>query len=343
MVSLSLRRPDDFHLHLRDLTALATTVPHAARQCARALVMPNLPEPIRSVAEAREYRERILAALPPVLTFEPLMTLYLTGETPKDSVAAAQASGFVKAFKLYPQGATTNSAYGLPKIEAGYKVFEEMEKRGMILCIHGEVTNPEVDIFDREKVFIETRLAPLRDRFPGLKIVLEHLTTKEGVEFIKASGPNLAASLTAHHLWLNRNDLLVGGIRPHHYCLPVAKREEHRRALVEAAISGNPKFFMGSDSAPHPKLAKEAACGCAGVYTGRDLMAFYATAFEKVNALDRLEDFCSSFGAQFYGLAPNDGQITLVKKSHQVPTQLPYAQGQLIPFCAGDSLNWQLQ
>ncbi len=343
MQTLTLTRPDDWHLHLRDGAALAAVVPHTARQFASAVVMPNLKPPVTTVAQAAAYRERILAAVPRGLTFAPLMTLYLTDNTAPDEIDRAKASGFVHAVKYYPAGATTHSDAGVTDIGKCFGVLARMEEAGLPLLVHGEVTDAEVDIFDRERVFVECVLAPLAQRFPALRLVLEHVTTLEGVQFVESAGPNVAGTLTAHHLLMNRNALLAGGVRPHHYCLPVLKREAHRRALVWAATSGNPKFFLGTDSAPHARNAKEAACGCAGCYTALHALELYAEAFEAAGALDRLEGFASFHGADFYGLPRNTGTITLEKAAWRVPDSLPFGDDRLVPLRAGETLNWKLR
>lgn len=343
MQTLTLTRPDDWHLHLRDGAALAAVVPHTARQFARAIVMPNLKPPVTTAAQAAAYRERILAAVPPGLTFTPLMTLYLTDNTPAEEIDRAKASGFVHAVKYYPAGATTNSDAGVTDIGKCFGVLARMEELGLPLLVHGEVTDAEVDIFDRERVFIERVLAPLLQRFPRLRLVLEHITTLEGVQFVESMGPNVAGTLTAHHLLMNRNALLAGGVRPHHYCLPVLKREAHRRALVRAAVSGNPKFFLGTDSAPHARNAKEAACGCAGCYTALNALELYAEAFEAAGALGRLEAFASFHGADFYGLPHNAATVVLERKEWRVPDSLPFGDDALIPLRAGETLRWKLK
>ena len=343
MPTLSLIRPDDWHLHLRDGAALATVVPHTARQFARAIVMPNLKPPVTTAAQAAAYRERILAAVPPGLTFAPLMTLYLTDNTPAAEIDRALATGVVHAVKYYPAGATTHADAGVTAIENCFAVLARMEETGLPLLVHGEVTDAEVDIFDRERVFIERVLAPLLQRFPRLRVVLEHITTLEGVQFVASMGPGVAGTLTAHHLLMNRNALLAGGVRPHHYCLPVLKREAHRRALVRAATSGNPKFFLGTDSAPHARNAKEAACGCAGCYTALNALELYAEVFEAEGALGRLEAFASFHGADFYGLPRNTGTITLEQASWRVPESLPFGDDVLVPLRAGESLRWKLK
>ncbi|HEU4646577.1 MAG TPA: dihydroorotase, partial [Burkholderiales bacterium] len=303
MDRLTLPRPDDWHLHLRDGPQMADVLPDSARRFARAIIMPNLRVPVRTTAQALAYRDRILAALPEDAAFEPLMTLYLTDDTPPEEIARARLSGQVHGVKLYPAGATTHSDSGVTRVSRCFHTLEKMAEVGMPLLVHGEVTDPEVDVFDREPVFIEEVLSPLLARFPGLKVVLEHITTREAVQFVEVTGANVAATITAHHLLLNRNALFLGGIRPHHYCLPVLKRESHREALVAAATSGHPKFFLGTDSAPHARGTKEAACGCAGIYTAHAALELYAVAFEEAGALDKLADFASRHGAQFYGLA----------------------------------------
>ena len=305
--------------------------------------MPNLKPPVTTVAQAGAYRERILAALPAGLKFEPLMTLYLTDNTPPAEIDRAVASGFVKAVKYYPAGATTNSDAGVSSVEKTYATLARMEETGLPLLVHGEVTNADVDIFDRERVFVDRVLAPLNARFPDLRLVAEHITTADAAQFVAATGPNVGATITAHHLLLNRNAIFTGGIRPHHYCLPVLKRETHRQALVAAAISGNPKFFLGTDSAPHGRTAKEAACGCAGCYTAHAAIELYAEAFEQVGALDKLEAFASFHGADFYRLPRNTGTITLAKEEWTVPASLPYAGGDtLVPLRAGEAVGWKL-
>ena len=343
-LSLTLIRPDDWHLHLRDGVALAAVLPDTARRFARAIVMPNLKPPVTTVALAAQYRDRILAALPAGLRFTPLMTLYLTDNTAAAEVDAAHASGFVHAFKLYPAGATTNSDAGVTDLKNCVAALARMEKLGVPLLVHGEVTDPAVDVFDREAVFIDTVLAPLLRDFPALKVVLEHITTQNGVDFVRDAATQVAATITAHHLLLNRNALFAGGIRPHHYCLPVLKRETHRRALLNAAISGNPKFFLGTDSAPHGQRTKESACGCAGCYTAHAGIELYAEAFDAAGALDRLEGFASFFGADFYGLPRNTDRITLRRVTVAVPDTLDYLPGDmLVPFRAGETLAWRME
>ena len=342
-MKITITRPDDWHLHLRDGEALASVLPHSARQFARAIIMPNLRPPVTTVAAAAGYRQRILGALPEGLRFEPLMTLYLTDNTPVDEIRRAADSGFVKAVELYPAGATTNSDAGVTDLLKCDAVLAEMEKLGLPLLVHGEVTDPAIDIFDRENVFIETVMQPLLARRPGLRIVFEHITTKEAAEFVAASGAIVAATITAHHLLYNRNALFTGGVRPHYYCLPVLKREKHRAALIHAASSGNRKFFLGTDSAPHAKGAKESACGCAGCYTAHAALELYAEAFEAAGALDRLEAFASFNGPDFYRLPRNSGTVTLEKMSWQTPEVFPYVGGDtLLPLRAGETLTWKL-
>jgi len=341
--TLTITRPDDWHLHLRDGAALAAVLPDTARRFARAIVMPNLKPPVTTLAQALAYRERILAALPPGMPFEPLMTLYLTDQTPPQEIDAARASGLVHAVKYYPAGATTHSAAGVTALSKCTATLARMEKLGMPLLLHGEVTDPAVDVFDREAVFIERVLAPLLKDFPALRVVFEHITTHTAVEFVRSGAARLAATITAHHLLLNRNAMFAGGIRPHHYCLPLLKRENHRQALVAAAVSGNPKFFLGSDSAPHARGTKESACGCAGCYTAHAGIELYAEAFEAAGALARLEAFASFHGADFYGLPRNPGKITLCKESWQVPASQPFIDGDaLVPLRAGDKIAWRM-
>ncbi len=342
MDRLTLIRPDDWHLHLRDGPFMASVLPDSARRFARAIVMPNLKAPVRTTQEALAYRGRILSALPEDAYFEPLMTLYLTDDTPPEEIALAKRSGHVHGVKFYPAGATTLSDAGVTRISRCFNVLEKMEEQGLPLLVHGEVTDPEVDVFDREAVFIEEVLSPLLARFPGLRVVLEHITTREAAQFVEVTGANVAATITAHHLLLNRNALFQGGIRPHHFCLPVLKREEHREALVAAATSGNPKFFLGTDSAPHARDAKEAACGCAGVYSAHAALELYAVVFEEAGALDKLEGFASRFGPQFYKLPVNKGSISLERGDWTVPPSLPFGAGQLVPLRAGETLPWKL-
>jgi len=321
---------------------MAAVLPDSARRFARAIVMPNLDPPVTTVEQALGYRERILAALPAGAAFEPLMTLYLTDDTSPEEISRAKLSRLVHGVKLYPAGATTHSAAGVTRISRCFRALERMEEVGLPLLVHGEVTDPAVDVFDREKVFVEEVLSPLVERFAHLKVVLEHVTTREAVEFVRRAPENVAATITAHHLLLNRSALFQGGLRPHHYCLPVPKREEHREALVEAATSGNPKFFLGTDSAPHERRAKEAACGCAGIYTAHAALELYAIAFEEAGALGRLEDFASRFGAGFYGLPLNQGTVTLVRESWTVPETLPFGEGTIVPLRAGEAISWKL-
>lgn len=342
MDRLTLTQPDDWHLHLRDGADLVAVLPDTARRFARAIVMPNLKPPVTTTAQAQAYRDRIVAALPAGIPFEPLMTLYLTDNTPADEIRRAKASGFVHAVKLYPAGATTNSDSGVTDVERCHGAIEALAEAGMPLLIHGEVTDPRVDVFDREHVFIERTMTPLVRRFPQLKIVFEHITTTQAAQFVRAAPANVGATITAHHLLLNRNALFQGGVRPHHYCLPVLKREEHREALVQAATSGNPKFFLGTDSAPHARHTKETDCGCAGVYTAHAAIELYAEAFEAAGALDRLEAFASFHGADFYGLPRNTGRITLEKRAWKVPEALPYGRHTLVPMRAGSSVGWSL-
>ena len=342
MENLTITQPDDWHLHLRDGKALKAVLPHTVRQFARAIVMPNLKPPIRSVADAAAYRDRILAAIPAGKQFEPLMTLYLTDNTSPEEIIAARESQFVKAIKYYPAGATTNSDFGVTDIRKCDRVFEAMQEVDMPLLLHGEVTNKEVDIFDREKVFIEKYLIPLKSRFPKLRVVLEHITTEDAVKFVLSADNNVAATLTPQHLLLNRNSIFQGGIRPHFYCLPILKREKHRQALLEAATSGNPKFFLGTDSAPHARNSKETSCGCAGCYSALHAMELYAEAFESVDALDKLEAFASFHGADFYQLPRNTEKITLTKKTWRIPDELPFPDSGLVPLRAGEEMTWQM-
>jgi dihydroorotase len=342
MESLEITRPDDWHLHLRDGEAMVAVVAHTARRFGRAIVMPNLRPPVTGTDAALAYRDRILAALPPRSAFQPLMTLYLTDNSKPEEIRRARASGAVFAVKYYPAGATTNSDSGVTDIRKCFGVLDALADEGMPLLIHGEVTDPGVDVFDREKTFIERELIGLVQRFPRLKIVLEHITTANAVKFVTAAPDNVAATITAHHLLLNRNAIFQGGLRPHHYCLPVLKREEHRQALVQAATSGNPKFFLGTDSAPHERRTKEADCGCAGVYTAHAGIELYAEVFEAAGALDRLEGFASHHGADFYGLGRNRERIVLEKRAWAVPATLPYGAGQLVPLRAGGNVGWQI-
>ena len=342
MDEIRLVRPDDWHLHLRDGALLATTAAHSARCFGRAIVMPNLVPPVTTVGMALAYRERIMRALGPGLDFDPLMTLYLTDHTSPDEITRAKASAHVVAAKLYPAGATTHAEAGVTAMERIYPVLDRMQEVDLPLLIHGEVTGPGIDIFDREHVFIERHLMPLIDRFPHLRIVLEHITTKEAVDFVTSASSLVAATITAHHLLLNRNAMFVGGIQPHHYCLPVLKRETHRLALVEAATSGNARFFLGTDSAPHPAHLKEHATGCAGCYTAHAAIELYAEAFEAAGALDQLEAFASFNGADFYGLPRNAGTVTLVKESWTPPVSFAFGEAELKPLRSGESLPWKL-
>ena len=339
--ALVITRPDDWHLHLRDGAALASVAPHSAAQFARALIMPNLRPPITTSAQALAYKARILQALPPGAAFEPLMSLYLTDRTPPDEIARAKAAGIV-ALKLYPAGATTNSDAGVTDIRHTWPTLEAMQRAGLLLLVHGEVTDPGIDLFDREAVFIDRVLAPLRRDFPELKIVFEHITTREAAQYVAQSGPFTAATITAHHLLYNRNAIFSGGIRPHYYCLPVLKREEHRQALLQAIASGSPKFFLGTDSAPHAAQLKEHASGCAGCYTALSAIELYAEAFDSAGALDKLEGFASFHGADFYGLPRNSGTITLRRQSWTLPEQLPFGEASLKPLRAGEALAWRV-
>jgi dihydroorotase len=342
MNKITITRPDDWHLHLRDGAALKAVLPDTARQFARAIVMPNLRPPVTTTELALAYRERILEALPVGMVFEPLMTLYLTDNTSADEIAKAKASGLVHGVKLYPAGATTNSDSGVTSLDKCAEALAAMEKLGMPLLLHAEVTDSDIDVFDRELVFIERHMIPLLKKYPALKVVFEHITTKDAADFVALAPVNVAATITAHHLLMNRNDMFKAGIQPHHYCLPVLKRETHRVALVKAATSGSAKFFLGTDSAPHARHTKEAACGCAGMYTARTAMELYAEAFESVNALDKLEAFASFNGADFYGLPRNTEQITLVKESWKVPGSLPYDGDVLVPLRAEQMVHWKL-
>jgi dihydroorotase len=342
MNKITITRPDDWHLHLRDGAALKAVLPDTARQFARAIVMPNLRPPVTTTELALAYRERILEALPAGMKFEPLMTLYLTDNTSADEIVKAKASGLIHGVKLYPAGATTNSDSGVTSLDKCAEALAAMEKVGMPLLVHAEVTDSDIDVFDRELVFIERHMIPLLKKYPALKVVFEHITTKDAADFVALAPANVAATITAHHLLMNRNDMFKGGIQPHHYCLPVLKRETHRVALVKAAASGSAKFFLGTDSAPHARHTKEAACGCAGMYTARTAMELYAEAFESVHALDKLEAFASFNGADFYGLPRNTEQITLVKESWKVPGSLPYDGDVLVPLRAGQMVHWKL-
>ena len=339
--ALTIRRPDDWHLHLRDGAMLAAVLPYTARQFARAIVMPNLVPPITSVAAAEAYRARILAALPEGADFTPLMTCYLTDDTDAAEIARGHAAGAFTACKLYPAHATTNAAHGVTDIRKLWPVLEAMQRIGMPLLIHGEVTDHEVDIFDREAVFIERTLGDLVRDFPELKIVFEHITTADAAGFVEATGPQVGATITPQHLHINSNAMFAGGLRPHAYCLPVAKRETHRRAIVRAATSGNPKFFLGTDSAPHAREAKESACGCAGIFNAPYALESYATLFETEGALDQLEGFASEHGPRFYGLPLNEARVTLERAEVSVPEALPAAGTSIVPFHAGETLPWR--
>jgi dihydroorotase len=342
MDSISLIKPDDWHLHLRDGAVLADTVAHSARQFARAIVMPNLKPPVTTIEQALDYRRRILAAVPEGLNFDPLMTLYLTESTTADEVRKAADSPHIHAFKLYPAGATTHSDAGVGKLDRVYCILEAMEHLDVPLLVHGEVVDSSADIFDREKLFIDRELEPMRQRFPKLRIVLEHITTQDAVDFVTAASQYTAATITAHHMLFNRNAMLTGGIRPHFYCLPVLKRERHREALVTAATSGNPKFFLGTDSAPHSIGAKESACGCAGCFTAYSALELYASAFEAAGRLDRLERFASINGPAFYRLPVNADRITLRKSELMIPSSLPFGNEAIVPLMAGESLGWRI-
>jgi dihydroorotase len=341
-MQLTLTRPDDWHVHLRDGDALRAVLPDTARRFGRAIVMPNLKPPVTTIAAAAAYRGRILAALPPRSSFEPLLTLYLTDRTAAAEIAAAKASGFVHAVKYYPAGATTNSENGVTAWRHVRDALAAMERHQVPLLVHGEVTDPDVDVFDRERVFLERELTPLLREHPGLRVVLEHATTADAVAFVRAAGPNVVATITAHHLLWNRNAIFRGGLRPHAYCLPVLKRERHRRALVAAATGDDPRFFLGTDSAPHARTAKEADCGCAGVYTAHAAIELYAEAFDAAGALDRLEAFASFRGADFYRLPRNEGRIVLERAPSPVPASLPFGDGELVPMRAGETIPWRL-
>ncbi len=342
MNEITLLSPDDWHLHVRDGKVLKDIIPDSARRFGRAIIMPNLSPPITRVAQALEYRQRILTAVPQGESFEPLMTLYLTDNTTREEINHAASSPHIHALKYYPAGATTNSDAGVSSIEKVYSILEVMQEQNLPLLVHGEVTDNQVDIFDRERVFVDDVLAPLLKHFPKLRLVLEHITTSDAVDFVSAMPDSVAATITPHHLLMNRNDIFTGGIRPHHYCLPILKREQHRQALIEAAISGNPKFFLGSDSAPHSQLAKESACGCAGMYSALAAIELYAEAFDEADSLNRLEAFASRFGADFYSLAHNTQTITLRKEDWVVPKSIPFGKDRLIPLRAGEAVHWKL-
>ena len=344
MNAITLTRPDDWHLHLRDGDALQAVVPATARQMGRAIIMPNLTPPVTTTDQAQAYRERILAARPQGSGFEPLMTLYLTDNTPPEEIERAHASGMIHAVKLYPAGATTNSASGVTDLAHCDAAIAAMARLGMPLLVHGEVTDNEIDIFDREAVFIERVMKPLLERHPTLKVVFEHITTADAAAFVAQAPANVAATITAHHLLFNRNHMLVGGIRPHYYCLPILKRERHREALLAAATSGSGKYFLGTDSAPHAQGDKESACGCAGAYTAPAAIELYAMAFEQAGALEKLEGFASHHGPDFYGLPRNADTVTLVRETWELPQSLPYIPGQrIVPLKAGEALGWKLR
>jgi len=344
MQTLTITRPDDWHLHVRTGDMLKTVINHTAKQCARAIIMPNLQPPVTNVAQALSYQQEIQQATDKAYNFTPLMVLYLTNNTRIEDVKQAAESSFVKAFKLYPAGATTNSEHGVTDLQALFPILEAMEKHDVPLLIHGEVTDADIDIFDRERLFIETKLTLIQKHFPNLRIVLEHVTTKEAVEFVESAAENIAATITPQHLLYNRNAILVGGIKPHYYCLPILKRESHRLALVKAATSGNPKFFLGTDSAPHFSHLKENNCGCAGCYSAYAAIELYAEAFDSANALDKLEGFASFYGADFYQLPRNSEKITLEKTDWQVPSHYQATEAhQLTPLKAGETLHWKLR
>lgn len=342
MTEISLIKPDDWHLHLRDGAHMAAVLPDTIRRFSRAIVMPNLRPPVTTTALAQAYHQRIVAALPQGSDFQPLMTLYLTDNTKPEEIKLAKQSGFVHGVKLYPAGATTNSDSGVTDIKKCYAVLEAMQEQAMPLLVHGEVTDAHIDVFDREKVFIEQVMQALMQDFPKLKVVFEHITTRDAAEFVIAAGEQVAATITPHHLLMNRNAMFAGGMRPHHYCLPVLKRETHRLALVKAATSGSKKFFLGTDSAPHAKTAKESDCGCAGMYNAVNAIELYAEVFEQANALDKLEAFASFNGADFYGLPRNQQRITLRKQAWTVPETLPFGDDCLVPLRAGQTVAWQL-
>ena len=341
MQEITLIRPDDWHLHVRDGEALHTVVPHTAAQFGRAIIMPNLRPPITTAQQAMAYKARIQAAVPDGVAFEPLMTLYLTDNLPADEIRRAKDAGVV-ALKLYPAGATTNSDAGVTDLRKTYKTLEAMQREGILLLVHGEVTSSDIDLFDREAVFIDTQLIPLRKDFPELKIVFEHITTQEAAQYVQEADRFTAATITAHHLLYNRNAIFTGGIRPHYYCLPVLKRETHRLALVEAATSGSDRFFLGTDSAPHPAHLKEHASGCAGCYTAFTAMELYAQAFDAASALDKLEGFASCHGADFYGLPRNTGTITLRREAWTIPDSFAFGEARLKPLCADETLQWRM-
>ena len=342
MDTLTIVRPDDWHLHVRDGATMASVLPHSARQFGRAIIMPNLKPPITTTKQAEAYRQRILAAVPEGVVFEPLMTLYLTDNTSPDEIRRAKDSGFVHAIKLYPAGATTNSDAGVSDLTKCYKTLEVMQEIGMPFLVHGEVTDPAIDIFDREAVFIDRVMQPLRRHMPALKIVFEHITTKEAAQYVADTEGEIVATITAHHLLYNRNEIFKGGIRPHYYCLPILKREEHRQALVHAATSGNPRFFLGTDSAPHAKNLKEHTCGCAGCYTALHALELYAEAFDRAGALDKLEAFASFHGPAFYRLPRNRSNITLKRQPWMIPAELSLGDVTVVPLDGGATIGWQL-
>ncbi|MFK0378413.1 dihydroorotase [Pandoraea sp. NPDC090278] len=340
---LTITRPDDWHLHVRDGDVLKSVLPDSARQFGRAIIMPNLKPPVTTTEHAAAYRERILAARPAGNTFEPLMTLYLTDNTPGEEIRRAKASGFVHGVKLYPAGATTNSDAGVTDLAKCRGALEAMQEVGMPLLVHGEVTSSDIDIFDREKVFIDKVMSPLRRDFPGLKVVFEHITTQDAAEYVASAEGPIAATITPHHLLYNRNAIFTGGIRPHYYCLPVLKRETHREALVKAATSGSPRFFLGTDSAPHARGVKEAACGCAGCYTALHAVELYAEAFDKAGALDKLEAFASFYGPDFYELPRNADKVTLVREDWTLPAELPMGDQTVVPLRGGEVIGWKFK
>jgi len=342
MQSLSITKPDDWHVHVRDGQLLRLVVPDTARRFSRAIIMPNLNPPVTTTGQARQYRDRILAAVPAGFDFQPLMTLYLTEETTPNEIATAAGSGLVHGVKWYPAGATTNAQYGVRSISNCFPVLDAMQEHGLPLLVHAETTDPAVDTFDREAVFIDRHLAGVIDRFTNLKVVVEHLTTRQAVQFVRDAPPRVGATITAHHLLLNRTAMFAGGLRPHLYCLPILKREEHRLALVEAATGGNPRFFLGTDSAPHARQAKESACGCAGIYTAHAAIELYAEVFAAAGALDRLETFASFHGADFYGLPRNSSRITLESTQWSVPELLHFGDDAVVPFRSGETVNWRL-
>jgi dihydroorotase len=343
MEQLTLTRPDDWHLHLRDGAILKAVLPHTAREFGRGLIMPNLRPPIVTLEDAQAYRQRIMEAVPEGRHFEPVMSLYLTDRTQPEDIATAAQSGIIKSCKLYPNGATTNSDSGVTDWNHLDKNLAAMAKHGIILCVHGEVTDPSTDIFDREAIFIEEILKPIIERHSHLRVIMEHITTKQAADFVMGSDDRIAATVTAHHLLMNRNDIFKGGIRPHHYCLPILKRESHRQALVAAVTSGSSQFFLGTDSAPHPKGAKESACGCAGMYTAHAAMPLYAEVFDEAGALDKLEGFASFYGPDFYRLPRNEDKITLIKETWEVPSEFSLANEMIVPLRAGETIAWKLE